>query len=95
MARAKLKSLYSAIMLLRTTDEVEAFFRDLMTETELKELAKRWTCARMLQAGEPYVKIIEATSLSSTTVARVSRYLKNGAGGYRLILKRANEESPL
>jgi TrpR-related protein YerC/YecD len=91
MARGsgKLKSLYEAVLLLKTAHEVEAFFRDLLTETELRELSKRWTAARMLEAGESYTKIIEATGLSSTTVARVSRWLKKGAGGYRMVLKRA------
>ena len=36
----------------------------------------------------------KAAGLSSTTVARVSRWLKRGAGGYRMILRRAEAADP-
>ena len=91
------KSLFEAIACLESFDEVQAFFKDLLTEVELRELSARWTAARMLSRGEPYSKIIEATGLSSTTVARVSKWLGKGAGGYRLVLGRIGDtpEKPL
>lgn len=83
-----LQSLYRAVLQLETADEAKNFFRDLLTETEIQECAERWKAARMLAAGVPYTEIIEQTGLSSTTVARVARWVKRGTGGYRLALKR-------
>jgi TrpR-related protein YerC/YecD len=83
-----IQSLYRAVLRLETPDEAKKFFRDLLTETEIEEFAERWKAARMLAAGAPYTEIIEQTGLSSTTVARVARWVKRGTGGYRLALKR-------
>ena len=46
----------------------------------------------MLEDKVPYSKIEAETGLSSTTIARVARWLKRGGGGYRLILKRLKAE---
>lgn len=83
-----IEELYSAILTLETPDEVKAFFRDLLTETEIQEFTERWKTARMLAAGIPYKQIIEETGISSTTVARVARWVKKGTGGYQLVLRR-------
>lgn len=64
------------------------FFRDLLSEKEITELSKRWQVAQMLDKNIQYTKIQEATGLSSTTVARISKWLNEGMGGYRLILDR-------
>jgi len=62
--------------------------RDLLTEKEIKEFTNRWKVARMLDEKVPYEKIAKETGMSSTTIARVHKWLKNGMGGYKLILKR-------
>lgn len=86
--REDIEALYGAVLTLRNGAEARKFFRDLLTETEIKEFAERWKAARMLAGGVPYTHIIEKTGLSSTTVARVARWVKKGTGGYRLALKR-------
>lgn len=83
-----IEELYKAILLLEDQKEAKSFFRDLLTEVEIYEFAERWKVARMLAEGVPYTKIIKATGLSSTTVARVARWVKKGTGGYRLALQR-------
>ncbi len=83
--------LYSAILRLDTLAEARMFFRDLLTESEIRESAERWKAARMLADGIPYTEIIRVTGLSSTTVARVARWVKKGAGGYRLLLRRTRQ----
>ena len=80
--------MYEAILSLEDLGEAKMFFRDLLTEREIEELAERWKAARLLAEGVPYTQIVERTGLSSTTVARVARWVKQGAGGYRLALKR-------
>jgi len=83
--------LLRAVLALKDVGEAKRFFRDLLTEAELLEFGKRWKAARMLSRGDSYVEIEKATGLSSTTVARVSKWLRKGKGGYRLILKRLRE----
>lgn len=88
MDKKKINGLMDAIMLLKTPEEMEKFFRDLLTENELIEFGGRWKAARMLWDKESYVDIAKETGLSSTTIARVSKWLNCGKDGYKLILKR-------
>lgn len=80
--------LYVAIMRLESLVECQRFFRDLLTETEIREFAERWKVARLLSQGMPYTAIQEETGLSSRTIARVHKWLKLGKGGYAMMLKR-------
>ena len=87
-AGKEIDDLYEAVMTLESLDECRRFFRDLLTETEIKEFAERWKVASMLARKVPYTSIIDETGLSSRTVARVARWVNKGTGGYRLVLKR-------
>jgi TrpR-related protein YerC/YecD len=80
--------LYSAVTRLESLDECRRFFRDLLTETEIREFAERWKVARMLSQGVPYTTIEKETGLSSRTIARVHKWLKQGKGGYTMMLRR-------
>ena len=42
----------------------------------------------MLDKKISYEKIEKETGMSSTTIARVQKWLTNGKGGYKLMLKR-------
>ena len=90
-----LESLIKAFVSLQSEDEAHQFLRDLMTDAELKEFARRWEAARMLHKKIPYTTIEKQTGLSSATIARVSKWLQEGSGGYRLLLDRlpAEEQS--
>ena len=85
-----ISSLYQALLLLRNEREAKHFLRDLLTPTEIEEFAERWKVARMIASGVPYARIIDETGLSSTTIARVARWVKRGTGGYRAMLKRVS-----
>ena len=84
------QDLYTAILALKNIGEAKRFFRDLLTEQEIVEFGNRWKAARMLDRDISYAVISNETGLSSTTVARISRWLQKGMGGYRLMLKRLN-----
>jgi len=86
----KIKELTEAILLLKNFNEAKKFLRDLLTESELIEFGNRWKAARMLSQKISYIEVEKETGLSSTTVARVSKWLNKGTGGYKLILKRKN-----
>lgn len=80
--------LYLVITRLESLEECRRFFRDLLTETEIREFAERWKVARMLSQGVPYTTIEEETGLSSRTIARVHKWVKKGKGGYTMMLRR-------
>ena len=84
-----MRELFEAILTLESPSEVEAFFRDLCTLSELEAMAHRWQVARLLERGLPYLEIAERTGASTTTVTRVAHWLKHGEDGYRLALDRS------
>jgi TrpR-related protein YerC/YecD len=84
-----MKQLFAAIESLETPAEVEGFFRDLCTLSELEAMAHRWQVAQLLDRGLPYLEVAERTHASTTTVTRVAHWLRHGEGGYRLALDRA------
>ncbi|MBC8145827.1 MAG: hypothetical protein H7X80_09580 [bacterium] len=87
-----INELYRVILKLETLQECRSFFRDLLTEHEINELAERWKVARMLTGGASYVEIEKATGASSRTIARVARWVKEGKGGYLLMLDRLRDK---
>lgn len=89
----KTDELLKAILSLKSLEEGKKFLRDLMTEQEIIEFGNRLRTARMLDKGISYTKIEKETGLSSTTVARVSKWLTNGMGGYKLVLNRLSHHS--
>ena len=89
------KQLIKAILSLNTPDEVKRFLRDLMTEKEIAEFTKRLQTAEMLTAKVPYSVIEQKTGLSSTTVARVSKWLNGKEGGYKTIISRLHHHNSI
>lgn len=79
--------LITTISSIKSKREIKNFLRDLLTEGEIIEFGKRWRAARMLNDKIPYVQIVKETGLSSTTIARISKWLTKGAGGYKSVLK--------
>ena len=69
------------------TDELYSLFEDLFTIREIKEISQRLSVARLLDAGKPYTSIAESTGASATTIARVSKALNYGSGGYERALQ--------
>ncbi len=65
-------------------DDVFALLEDLFTVREIKDTSQRLDVARMLRKGSSYAVIEKATGASATTIARVSKALNYGAGGYGL-----------
>jgi len=89
------ENLYEAILSLENKSEAKKFFRDLLTKQEILEFSKRWQVAQMLSNKVSYSVIEKKTGLSSTTVARISKWLKSGKGGYKLVLKKLNSHHNL
>src|SRR4029079_18670607 len=82
------RSLFAAVLTLKTVDECRAFFRDLCTPAELQAIADRWAVVDWLQKGVPYREIHRLTGVSVTTIGRVARCLADGNGGYSIAVNR-------
>ena len=87
------KVFIEALLSLETPEEARRFLRDLMTSGEITEFAKRLKTAQMLTEKVPYSLIEKETGFSSTTVARVSKWLAEGQGGYKEIIAKLHHHS--
>lgn len=86
----KINNLFKAIMSLRTLKEARAFFRDLCTIEEIRDLSERWEIAQLVEQKMPYRDIAKELNVSTTTVSRVAFWLNNGENGYKIALKKLN-----
>ena len=59
------------------TEEMSSLLADLCTPAEVRTLAERWHVARLLaETDMSYRDIHEATGVSTTTIVRVARFLR-------------------
>ena len=77
--------LCAALLTPRTGSAMERLLLDLCTPAEIRTLAERWHVARLLDGTDlSYREIHDATGVSTTTVVRVARFLRDERnGGYR------------
>lgn len=85
--------LYDAILTLKTREECYAFFDDLCTVSEIKEMSKRLLVAKRLSDKDVYNDIAKETGLSTATISRVNHCIKYGDGGYATVLSRMKEKN--
>ncbi|MBA3675792.1 MAG: helix-turn-helix domain-containing protein [Sphingosinicella sp.] len=80
--------LCGALLTPRDIEEMRRLLDDLCTPAEVRTLAERWHVARLLDQNQlSYREIQEATGVSTTTIVRVSRFLKQEPHlGYRRAL---------
>jgi len=89
MTDPSLNELCDALARIDNSQAMRAVIIDLCTPAEMRALAERWRVAQMLAEGEKsYREISAETGVSTTTIGRVSRFLKDEPhGGYRLLLE--------
>jgi len=77
--------LCDALLTPRSRAEMRRLLRDLCTPSEIRALAERWHVARLLDASDlSYRDIHERTGVSTTTIVRVGRFLRDEPHrGYR------------
>lgn len=89
MNELRSRDVENLLEVLTKMDDKETLFallEDLFTIREIKETSQRLTVARLLDEGKSYATIEKETGASATTIARVSKCLSYGAGGYRKAL---------
>ena len=85
--------LFNIIKNMNTAEECYAFFEDLCTVKEIKDMAQRLDTAFLLEKGLSYHQITEQVGTSAATISRVSRALNYGAGGYKAAIEKAEKET--
>ena len=83
----EVENLLTVLTGIEDNDAMFALLEDLFTVREIKESSQRLQVARMLDEGNPYTVVEQATGASTTTIARVSKCLGYGAGGYEKALE--------
>ena len=78
-------ALCDALLTPRTREEMQMLLLDLCTPTEIRALAERWHVARLLDGTSlTYRDIHDRTGVSTTTIVRVGRFLREEPHkGYR------------
>lgn len=84
--------LIKVFLSLKNEDELKAFFRDIMSERDLRELQMRWEVAKKLDAGVPFSQISEESGQSPVTITKINRWLTEGCGGYKTMIERMKNE---
>ena len=83
--------LFRSILSLESVEECYAYFEDLCTVKEVRDMGQRLQVAQLMREGSSYLAAQQTTGASSATIGRVKRCLDYGTGGYELILDRMKE----
>ncbi len=83
----EVEALLSVFAGIDDADDVFAFLEDVFTVREIREISQRLAVAKLLDSGKSYYEIEQATGASATTIARVSKCLTYGSGGYAKALE--------
>lgn len=88
--------LCAALLTPRDAAEMGRLLVDLCTPAEIRTLAERWHVARLLdETLLSYREIHEATGVSTTTIVRVARFLRQEPNrGYRRAIDALRGQAP-
>jgi TrpR-related protein YerC/YecD len=82
--------LCDALLTAKDRGDMRRLLIDLCTPAEIRTMAERWHVSRLLDSSEmPYREIHERTGVSTTTIVRVGRFLRQEPNkGYRQAIDR-------
>lgn len=75
-----------AVVMTQNKEQAKAILGDILTTSEIEEVSRRLSIAHYLDEGKSYDEIRQLTGASTTTIASVSKTIKQGSGGYGLLL---------
>ena len=87
-----LDEFWNTVLLLETKEEIENFFRDLLSETEAVMISRRVRIARLLLEGRSYDDIQDLLHTSPTTIADVHDWLQKDDDVCVAILQKLQKE---
>lgn len=88
------QDLGKALLTPQNAMEMASLLADLCAPAEIRTFAERWHVARLLDDTDlTYREIHDATGVSTTTIVRVARFLKQERNlGYRAALDRLKDQ---
>jgi len=86
--KACLGDFCSIVGSLQGYDEAKNFFKDLLTTSEMIMISRRIQIARQLMKGWTHEQIRENLGSGKATIIQVDRWLNEGFGGYKQVLKK-------
>ena len=81
-----INELSALIKKIDTSEDVANFFKELLTESELETLSKRWRILTMLKDGYTQREIAKELQVSLCNITRGAKILKNKDSILRKIL---------
>lgn len=93
LTKEELNELCEALIAIDNVDECKDFLDDLLTKQELVSIGGRVHCAKLFIQGKTYVEVTKETNVSSATLARVNKCVKNGKGYNRVLKKVMAQEA--
>ena len=92
---ALMADLCEALLTPGSAEEMARLLTDLCTPAEIRTLAERWHVARLLDRSSlSYREIHDATGVSTTTIVRVARFLRQEPHqGYRAAIDRMEKKN--
>lgn len=80
--------LINAFALANTSLDSALLLQDLLTEAEIKNLAKRLRIAKLLLAGNTHEDIVGELHCSYATITKVRIWLETGGDGFKKVIKK-------
>ncbi len=85
--------LINAFALVRNPVDAALLMQDLLTETEVRNLAKRLRITKLLLEGKTHEEIVQELHCSFATITKVGVWLANAGQGVTKIIKKLPERS--
>ena len=73
----QIRDLIDSVVKIDSEVEMESFFKELLTESEIETLSKRWRILRMLNEGTTQRDIAKELQVSLCKVTRGAKILKD------------------
>ena len=83
-----LLELCQSMVMVKSLEEAARVLGDLLSEPELRMVAKRLQIAKLLLNGKKYEQIRMELKVSQQTIARVNLWLQQAGEGFRMVMKR-------
>lgn len=84
---------YSIVASLKTRADVKNFLKDLLTLSEAVMISRRIQVAKMLLDEYTHEDIRKELKVGFTTISIVEKWLNNGFGGYKKVLREYKEKT--
>lgn len=76
------ENFYKKILSLKNKKDLAYFFNNFFSQNEFSEFTNRFFVAELLSQNISYIKIQESTKISSRTIAKISKLVKDNKSSF-------------